>query len=136
MAELLRAPFVSGLSGLQFQSGRRAMRILNIAIVAATLLVPSVGHPQDSGRVGGLIGPNLDSTVPAPPAGSQSGLQPPAEGSPSPAQSFIGYPAQPGGQAPANTVTTPAEGGMVSGLVNGHNVIIDPTTGVIMRVLN
>jgi hypothetical protein len=25
---------------------------------------------------------------------------------------------------------------MVSGLVNGHNVIIDPTTGVIMRVLN
>ena len=26
------------------------MRVLNIAIVAATLLVPSVGHPQDSGR--------------------------------------------------------------------------------------
>jgi hypothetical protein len=136
MTELSGRPFVSGLSGLQFQSGRLAMRILNIAVVAATLLVSSAGYSQDSGRVGGLIGPNLDSTVPAPPAGSQSGLQPPTTGSPSPAQSFLGYPAKPGGQAPANTVTTPAEGGMVSGLVNGHNVIIDPTTGVIMRVTN
>jgi hypothetical protein len=112
------------------------MRILNIAVVAATLLVPSVGHSQDSGRVGGLIGPNLESTVPARAGGSESGLQPPTTGAPSPAQSFVGYPAKPGGQAPANTVTTPAEGGMVSGIVNGHNVIIDPTTGVIMRVLN
>jgi hypothetical protein len=112
------------------------MRVLNIAVVAATLLVPSVGHSQDNGRVGGLIGPNLQSTAPANPAGSGSGLAQPATGSPSPTQPFAGYPAGPGGQAPANTVTTPAQGGMVSGIVNGHNVIIDPTTHVIMRVLN
>lgn len=112
------------------------MRLLAIAVAAATLLVPSVGRSQDSGRVGGLIGSNLESTVPAHPAGSDSGLQPPTTGAPSPAQSFVGYPAEPGGRAPANTVTTPAEGGMVSGIVNGHNVIIDPTTGVIMRVQN
>ena len=91
------------------------MRILNIAVVAATLLVPSVGHSQDTGRVGGLVGPNLESTVPAKPA-PQSGLEPSTTGSPSTAQSFGGYPAQPGGQAPANTATTPAEGGMVSGI--------------------
>jgi hypothetical protein len=111
------------------------MRALNIAAVAATLLVPSIAHSQDSGRVGGLVGPNLESTLPAKPA-PQTGLQPSTTAAPSTAQSFGGYPAQPGGQAPANTMTTPAEGGMVSGLVNGHNVIIDPSTGVIMRVTN
>ena len=41
------------------------MRILNIAVVAATLLVPTVGYSQDNGRVGGLIGPNLELTVAA-----------------------------------------------------------------------
>ena len=112
------------------------MRILNIGLVAATLLVPSFGHSQDSGRVGGLVGPNLESTLPQQhPAVSNSGPQPSA-GTPSPARSFGGYPAKPGGLAPANTVTTPAEGGMVSGIVSGHNVVIDPTTGVIIRVLN
>jgi hypothetical protein len=33
-------------------------------------------------------------------------------------------------------VTTPVPGGLVSAIVNGHNVIIDPTTRVIVRVLN
>jgi len=112
------------------------MRVLKIAAIAASLMAPSIGHSQDSsGRVGGPIGPNLESTAPARPAG------PSDQGSPttaptSPAQPFAGYPAHPGGQAPADVVTTPAEGGMDSGIVNGHNVIIDPTTRVIMRVLN
>jgi hypothetical protein len=112
------------------------MRVLNLAVFAATLMVPTIGHSQNNGRVGGLIGPNLQTISPANPSGSSSDLQSPATGLASPAQSFGGYPATPGGQAPANTVTTPAEGGMVSGFVNGRNVIIDPTTGVIMRVLN
>ena len=111
------------------------MRVLGIGVVAATLLVPSCGHAQDSGRVGGLVGPNLESTLPAEPTGSSSGLQP-STGTSSPAQSFGGYPAKPGGLAPANTATTPIQGGMVSGIVNGHNVVIDPTTNVIIRVLN
>jgi hypothetical protein len=111
------------------------MRVLNIAVIAATLIAPSVGHSQDSSRVGGPIGPNLEATAPAHPAGSQPDV-PPATGAASPVQPFAGYPAHPGGQAPTDVVTTPAEGGMVSGIVNGHNVIIDPTTRVIMRVLN
>jgi hypothetical protein len=42
------------------------MRALNIAaVVAATLLVPSIAQSQDSGRAGGLVGPNLESTLPA-----------------------------------------------------------------------
>ena len=49
------------------------MRLLAIAVAAATLLVPSVGRSQDSGRVGGLIGSNLEFTVPAHPAGSDLG---------------------------------------------------------------
>ena len=113
------------------------MRVLNIAVIACTLVVPSVVHSQDSGRVGGPIGPNLEFTAPAHPAGSQQELQRPPTGTPSTVQPFAGYPATPGGHVPTNVgPTTPANGGMASTIVNGHNVIFDPTTGVIVRVLN
>jgi hypothetical protein len=135
MTEPLGAACCFWVIGLAISIREGVMRVLNIAVVAATLLVPSVGYSQDSGRVGGLIGPNLQSTAPARPAGPQSEL-PATTGAHPTVQSFQGYPANPGGQVPADTVTTPAEGGMVSGIVNGHSVIIDPTTHVIMRVLN
>jgi hypothetical protein len=50
------------------------MRVLNITVVAVTLLVPSVGDSQDGGRVGGLVGPNLESTLPPRLSGTELGL--------------------------------------------------------------
>ncbi len=97
------------------------MRTLSIALIAAALATPSLGYSQDERTIGGPIGPTLGSPAPAPPSG---------------AQPFVGYPAEPGSEAPANLVTTPVPGGMVSAIVGGHNVIIDPTTHVIIRVLN
>ncbi len=96
------------------------MRTLSIAVALAT---PSAGHSQDGRTIGGPIGPALQSPAPASP-------------SPPGAQPFVGYPAEPGSEAPANLVTTPVPGGMVSAIVNGHNVIIDPSTHVIVQVLN
>jgi hypothetical protein len=101
------------------------MRTLSIAVIAAALAIPSVGYSQDERTIGGPIGPTLGSAGPVPPSGSPSGAQP-----------FVGYPAGPGSEAPNNLVTTPVPGGLVSAIVNGHNVIIDPTTNVIVRVLN
>jgi hypothetical protein len=116
------------------------MRILNIAVIAATLIIPSIGHSQDSGRVGGPIGPNLETTGPAHPAGSQQELQPWTMGAPPGAQPFAGYPGTAGGRAPANVATMaapgPSPGGQVSAIVNGHTVIFDPTTRIITRVIN
>ena len=36
------------------------MRTLPIAVVAATLTIPSAGYSQDQGLVGGKVGPNLE----------------------------------------------------------------------------
>ncbi len=99
------------------------MRILSIAVIAAALATPSAGHPQDQRTIGGPMGQALQSPPPAPP-------------SPPGAQPFVGYPAERGSGAPANLVTTPVPGGMVSAIVNGRNVIIDPSTHVIVQVLN
>lgn len=103
------------------------MRTLSIAMIAATLAIPSVGHAQDNqGPIdpsGAPVGPTLGSPAPASPPG---------------AQPFVGYPAQPGSEAPRNLVTTPAPGGFgfVSAIVNGHEVIINPTTNTIVRVIH
>jgi hypothetical protein len=36
---------------------------LSIALVAATLAIPSVGYSQDQGLVDGKVGPNLESST-------------------------------------------------------------------------
>jgi hypothetical protein len=111
------------------------MRTLSIAVIATLLVIPSVGYSQD-GRAPGPIGPNLGSSGPAQPSGSLSGALSSTSPSQPPEQPFVGYPAGPGSEAPDNLVTTPVPGGLVSAIVNGHNVIIDPTTHVIVRVIN
>ncbi len=111
------------------------MRTLSIAVIAAALATPSVGFSQDE-RAPGPIGPNLGAPGPAQPSGSLPGAPSSASPSQPPEQPFVGYPAGPGSEAPNNLVTTPVPGGLVSAIVNGHNVIIDPMTNVIVRVLN
>ena len=113
------------------------MRTLSIAVIAAALAAPSVGYSQENGPVGGRIGANGEPALGSPsPSSSTSPYGTPPSTSPSGAQPFVGYPAGPGSEAPANLVTTPVPGGLVSAIVGGHNVIIDPTTHVIVRVLN
>ncbi len=111
------------------------MRTLSIAVIAA-LATPSLGYSQENGPVGGRIGANGEpaSGSPSPSSSTSPYGTPPT--SPSGAQPFVGYPAGPGSEAPSNLVTTPVPGGLVSAIVGGHNVIIDPTTHVIVRVLN
>jgi hypothetical protein len=57
-------------------------------------------------------------------------------GQPPGAQRFVGYPAHPGSEAPRYLVTKPVPGGLVSAIVNGHEIIINPTTNTIVRVIN
>jgi hypothetical protein len=109
------------------------MRTQQFVVAAALLAIPSVGYSQD--RAPGPIGPNL-APEPAQPSGSPPGAGYPVSPSQPQEQPFVGYPAGPGSEAPNNLVTTPVPGGLVSAIVNGHSVIIDPTTRVIVRVLN
>jgi hypothetical protein len=109
------------------------MRTMHVVVFAALLGIPSVGYSQED-RARGPIGPNLEPLAPALPYGSQPGA--PSSQSTQAQQPFVGYPATPGSEAPSNLVTTPVPGGLVSAIVNGHNVILDPTTRVIVRVLN
>jgi hypothetical protein len=102
------------------------MRTLSIAAIAAALVFPSAVSAQDNQASGGgpngaAVGPTLGSPGPA----SSPGAEP-----------FVGYPALPGSEAPRNLVTSPVPGGFVSAIVAGHSVIIDPTTNVIVRVIN
>ncbi len=113
------------------------MRILSIAVIAAALAIPSAGYSQENGPVGGRVGANGEPTLGSPsPPSSTSPYGTPLSTSPNGTQSFVGYPAGPGSEAPNHLVTTPVPGGWVSAIVNGHSVIIDPTTNVILRVLN
>jgi hypothetical protein len=109
------------------------MRALHFVTIVALLAIPSLAYSQDD-RAPGPIGPDLRPLRPAQPSESLPGASP--TGSPSQEQSFVGYPATPGSEAPNNLITTPVAGGLVSAIVGGHNVIIDPTTRVIVRVLN
>ena len=113
------------------------MRTLSIAVIAAALATPSPGYSQENGPVGGRIGANGEPTLGSPsPSSSMSPYGTAPSATPYGTQSFVGYPAGPGSQAPPNLVTTSVPGGLVSGIVGGHRVIIDPTTNVIVRVLN
>jgi hypothetical protein len=98
------------------------MRTLSIAAIAAAFAFPSAVSAQDNqAAAAAAVGPTLSSPGPAPSSG---------------AQPFVGYPALPGSEAPRNLVTSPVPGGFVSAIVAGHSVIIDPTTNMIVRVIN
>jgi hypothetical protein len=112
------------------------MRTLTIALVAATLTIPSVGYSQDQGLVSGKVGSDLQSPLTAQP-GSPTWAHP--YGAPVRAtQEHAGY----GGTVTSGQVvpeTSPVirqPGGIGSASVNGHRVLVDPNTNRIIRVLN
>ena len=112
------------------------MRTLPIALVAATLAIPSVGHSQDQGLVGGKVGSNLETPSPAEPS-SPSWARP--YGSPPRApQERAGYAGSvtPGQVVRQNVPVTSQWGGAGIAFVNGHRVVVDPNSGRILRVLN
>ncbi len=109
------------------------MRASHIALVAAVLAIPSVGHSQQDGPVGGKVGKDL-STSPMQSSPS-AGTGP--YGRPAP----IGHPAgyagavTPGQVVPENVQVTPRPGGMGSAFIDGHRVLVDPSNRI-LRVIN
>jgi hypothetical protein len=117
------------------------MRMLSIALVAAVLVVPSVGNAQDQGLVDGKVGPDSGSAL----SSSSTAAQPRASGGeegygsrPRAPQEHPGFAgAVAGGQViDRNTPITQQWGGMGVAVVNGHRVQVDVNSGRIMRVLN
>jgi hypothetical protein len=124
------------------------MRTLPVAVVAATLAIPSLGYPQDQGLVGGRVGNTPDSSLSAAPPGSSS-LPALPPGSPTRALPYgaapVRAPAQrpdyagsivPGEAVPQNLITTPRPDGFGSAYIGGHRVIVDPSSNRVLRVLN
>jgi hypothetical protein len=112
------------------------MRTLPIALFAAAVAFPSLGYPQDQGKVGGPVGANLESPSSGQP-GSPSGGGAYERPLPAP-QEKPGYAGAvaPGQVAPRNTAVTPHAGGAGTAYVGGHRVLIDPSTNRITRILN
>ena len=124
------------------------MRTLPVALIAAMLVVPSVGYPQDQGLVGGRVGNTPDSSLSAPPPGSTS-LPALPPGSPARALPYGAAPVRaqlqrpnyaasvvPGETVPQNLITMPRPDGFGSTYVGGHRVIVDPNSNRIVRVIN
>jgi hypothetical protein len=107
------------------------MRILSIALVAAAVSIPSLGHSQDQGRVGGKVGPNLELSAP-------SSTAAPYASRPSAPQERPGFAGvvSPGQVPPRDTPITQQWGGTGIAFVNGHRVVVDTNSGRIARVLN
>ena len=106
------------------------MRVSHIAFIAAVLAIPSIGHSQDNGPVGGRVGPDLNTSSPAKPGpslGNPYGASAPT----GPTAGFAGSVA-PGQVVPQNVPVT--SGG--SAVIDGHRVIIDPSSNRVLRVLN
>jgi len=113
------------------------MRAVHLAVIGMLLAIPSVGHSQDQGLVGGKVGPNLESSSTAQP-GSSLEAQPYGSRPPGPPQERAAYAGSvsPGQVVPHNTPVTQQWGGMGTAIVDGHRVQVDPSSGRIMRVLN
>jgi hypothetical protein len=114
------------------------MRTLPIALVAATLTIPSAGYSQDQGLVGGKVGPGgLESSSPGQP-GSSAGDNNPYDAPHRAPQERPGYAGtvSPGQVVNRSTPMTPHMDGMGVAVVNGHRVLVDPNSRRIMRVIN
>ncbi len=113
------------------------MRALHLAVFAVMLAIPSVGYAQADGPVGGKVGANLESSSTLQP-GSSLGAQPYGSRPPGPPQERAGYAGavSPGQVVPHNVPVTQQWGGMGTAFVDGHRVLVDPSSGRIMRVLD
>ena len=105
------------------------MRTLPIALVVATLTIPSAGYSQDQGLVGGKVGPDLESSSRAQSGSSTYGAPPRA---PQERPGFAGA-VSPGQVVSRNTPITQQWGGMGIALVNGQRVQVDLNSGRIVR---
>jgi hypothetical protein len=110
------------------------MRASHIAIIAAALAIPTVGHSQDNGPVGGKVGSDLGAspTQPGPSVGSRPYGTPVETG---PRAGYSGA-ITPGQVVPQNVPITPQTGGNGSAFIDGHRVLVDPNTNRILRVFN
>jgi hypothetical protein len=111
------------------------MRTLQIALVAATLTIPSAGYSEDQGLVGGRVGAGLESSPAERPSSSWSNPYVVPPRAPQEHPGFAGATA-PGQVASHNTAVFARPGGMGSATVNGHSVLVNPSTNRIQRVFN
>jgi hypothetical protein len=109
------------------------MRISSIALVAAVLAIPSAGHSQDQGLVGGKVGPNLDSSAPSSALRTLPSASRPVAPQEKPG---FGGAVSSGQMVPRTTPVTQQWGGAGVAFVNGHRVLVDTNSGRITRVLN
>jgi predicted nicotinamide N-methyase len=113
------------------------MRVAHMAIVATVLAIPTVGYAQDSGAAGGPVGGPVGPNLGGPP--NQTG---PSVGHPYGSPPRVGHPAghtgsiAPGQLVPRNVTVTPRPGGMGSAVIEGHHVLVDPTSNRVIRVFN
>jgi len=112
------------------------MRSLKIALIVAALTIPFAAYSQDQGLVGGRVGANLDSSLPAQPGSSTSlegnnpyGAPPRA---PQERPGFAGA-VSPGQVVPRNTPITQRWGETGIAFVNGQRVQVDLSSGRIVR---
>ena len=110
------------------------MRASYISVIAAALAIPAVAYGQDSGPVGGKVGSDL-TTAPTQP-GSSVGSRPYA--APSPTGPRAGYAGSiaPGQVVPRDVPISPRPGGMGSAYIDGHRVLVDPSSNRVLRVFN
>jgi hypothetical protein len=112
------------------------MRTLPVALVAATLTIPSVGYSQDQGLVSGKVGADLQSSSTAQP-GAPSWAHPYGS-NPRPPQEHAGYgnTVTTGQVAPESVPVIRQPGGVSSSFIDGHRVLVDPNTNRVIRILN
>ncbi len=110
------------------------MRAFTIAVIAAVAAIPSAGHAQQDGPVGGKVGSDLGASTTQQP-GSSVGSRP--WGAPPPVGHPAGYTGAvtPGQLVPDTVQVAPRPGGMGTAFVNGRRVLVDPA-GRILRVIN
>ncbi len=111
------------------------MRALQIALVAATLTIPSAGYSEDQGLVGGRVGAGLESSPAERPGSSWSNPYVVPPRAPQERPGFAGATA-PGQVVSRDTAVMARPGGMGSATVNGHSVLVNPSTHRILRVFN
>jgi hypothetical protein len=110
------------------------MRASHLALIAAVLPLSSAVYSQDSGLVGGRVGSDLSTstTQPSPSIGTQGPYHRPME--PGPRAGFAGT-VMPGQVVPENVPVLPRQDGSGAAWVNGHQVIVDPNSNRISRVI-
>jgi hypothetical protein len=110
------------------------MRASHIFIVAAVLAAPSTGHSQDSGLVSGRVGSDLSAstTQPGPTFRAPYGTRPEQAG---PRAGYSGV-VMPGQVVPGNVPVWLGSGGQGTAFVDGHRVLVNPSSNRILRVFN